>query len=52
MKSYTTSINKMMKNFDKELKTILEKDIATAKTAHNGLIKNIDALPDIQLKIA
>lgn len=52
MKSYTTSINKMIKNFDKELKTILEKDLETAKTAHKVLIKNIEPLLDVQLKIA
>lgn len=52
MKSYTTSIDKMIKSFDKELKTILEKDLKIAKTSHNALIKNIETLPDAQLKIA
>lgn len=52
MKSYNTSINKMIKNFDRELKSILEKDLETAKITHKALIKNIEPLLDVQLKIA
>lgn len=52
MKSYTNSVNKMMKNFDKELKLILEKDLQNAKISHHALIKNIEIMRDEHLKIA
>jgi hypothetical protein len=54
MKTYTTSINKMITSFDKELKSLIEDDLKHAKLSKQALIKSIDidAVNNTQLKIA
>jgi hypothetical protein len=52
MKTYTTSINKMIKSFDKELKSLIENDLKLAKLSGKTLIKSLNPDDSKQLKIA
>jgi hypothetical protein len=52
MKTYTTSINKMIKSFDKELKSLIENDLKLAKLSQKILIKSLNPDEGQQLKIA
>ncbi|MVN21065.1 hypothetical protein [Mucilaginibacter arboris] len=52
MKKNTTSINKMIKNFDKELRNLLLTDLKVARVASKALVKNINPLDNNQLMIA
>lgn len=52
MKTNTASINKMIKNFDKELRNLLLTDLKVARVASKELVKNISQIGDEQLIIA
>lgn len=53
MKKYnTSSINKMIKNFDKELKKILLTDLKIARVAGKAFVKSISKSDNEQLLIA
>lgn len=52
MKKNTTTVNKMIKNFDKELRNLLLSDLKVVKMAGKAFVKNINRIDDNQLLTA
>ena len=52
MKKTDSSINKMIKNFDKELKNLLVSDLKMVRVAGKALVKNLGQLDGSKLLTA
>lgn len=52
MKKNSAAINKMIKKFDKELRSLLLNDLKVTRAATKAIVKNINGLGNEQLMIA